>query len=213
MTQKIVLFQGDSITDCGRSRETEDPNVGLGSGYPSLVAGRLLADYITSDIRVFNRGISGNRVVDLYARWKRDALNLNPDVLSILIGVNDTWHEFNFGTPNGVEPPRYAQFYRMLVDWTLEKLPNIKLVLCEPFVLETGAVKPNWLPEMRERQKIVRNLASEYNLVFIPLQERLNEAASKAGAPDRILRDGVHPTLLGHQVIADAWIEFVGKLI
>lgn len=152
-----------------------------------------------------NRGISGNRVVDLYARWKIDALNLNPDVLSILIGVNDTWHEFMYR--NGVEVPRYAGFYRKLIDWTREKLPDCKLVLCEPFVLETGVVTPEWVQEMDQRRAAVKSLADEYGAVFVPFQSVLSAAAEKAGDPAKILGDGVHPTPRGHQLMADAWLK------
>ncbi|HJH06028.1 MAG TPA: SGNH/GDSL hydrolase family protein [Victivallis vadensis] len=211
MAEKIIVFQGDSVTDCGRSRETDQPNCGLGGGYPGLIAARLLADHLDKELNVYNRGISGNRVVDLYARWKCDTLNLNPAVLSILIGVNDSWHEYS--NRNGVEVPRYAQFYRMLLDWTLEKLPETKLVLCEPFVLEFGFITPEWVAEMKERQEVVRGLAAEYSAVFVPLQQMLIEAAKKAGAPEKILGDGVHPTLLGHQLIADAWLKAAGNLI
>ena len=106
---KLILFQGDSVTDCGRT-SSGDPDGNLGVGYPYFITARLWADRLGEEIETVNRGISGNRVVDLYARWKIDALNLNPDVLSILIGVNDTWHEFMYR--NGVEVPRYVGFYR-----------------------------------------------------------------------------------------------------
>ena len=142
-----ILFQGDSITDAGRSREPDlPPNTGLGSGYPLFVAGALLNELPGRGLRFLNRGVSGNRVVDLYARWKIDALNLEPDIISILIGVNDTWHEF--GSRNGVEVPRYETVYRLLLSWTREVLPAVKLVLCEPFVLPTGVVREAWLPEI-----------------------------------------------------------------
>ena len=136
---KLILFQGDSVTDCGRT-SSGDPDGNLGVGYPYFITARLWADRLGEEIETVNRGISGNRVVDLYARWKIDALNLNPDVLSILIGVNDTWHEFMYR--NGVEVPRYAGFYRKLIDWTREKLPDCKLVLCEPFVRIRRRVRP-----------------------------------------------------------------------
>ena len=114
MKNQVILFQGDSITDCGRSREANVPNTGLGGGYPFMAAAHLLCAKAEDGLKFFNRGISGNRIVDLYARWKIDGLNLNPDVISILIGVNDTWHAF--GSNNGVEVPRFEQFYRMLLD-------------------------------------------------------------------------------------------------
>lgn len=173
---KLILFQGDSVTDCGRT-SSGDPDGNLGVGYPYFITARLWADRLGEEIETVNRGISGNRVVDLYARWKIDALNLNPDVLSILIGVNDTWHEFMYR--NGVEVPRYAGFYRKLIDWTREKLPDCKLVLCEPFVLETGVVTPEWVQEMDQRRAAVKSLADEYGAVFVPFQSVLSAAAER----------------------------------
>ena len=206
-----VLFQGDSITDAGRSRETTlPPNAGLGVGYPLFIAGRALNVLADRDLSFYNRGISGNRVVDLYARWKVDALNLSPDVISILIGVNDTWHEF--GSNNGVEVDRYEKIYRMLLAWTRERLPQVKIVLCEPFVLPIGAVGEAWLPEIAARQQVVKGLVEEFKTVFVPLQQMFDEALERAPAA-HWLADGVHPTPAGHVLIADAWLATAGELI
>jgi len=206
-----ILFQGDSITDCGRGREIVDPNLQLGSGYANIAASQLLAKYPEKGLEFLNRGISGNRVVDLYARWKIDALNLKPDLISILIGVNDTWHEY--GSQNGVEPDRYGEIYRMLLEWTKRELPNVKLVLMEPFCLVVGdTVKEHWLEEMAERAKIVKSLADEFGAVFVPLQDKLNTATAKAPA-SYWLRDGVHPAPAGCSLIADAWMNAVLTLI
>lgn len=210
---KRILFQGDSITDAGRNREAApESNVGYGAGYPSLVAARILGDHLGEEYNIINRGISGNRVVDLYARWKVDCLNLKPDVLSILIGVNDTWHE-KVERKNGVEVERYKMIYDMLLDWTVKTLPDIKLVLMEPFVLEIGAVSADWLPEIAARGVVVKELAEKYNAIFIPCQQIISDAAAKAGKDDLILRDGVHPSVMGHQVLADAWLKYAGSLI
>jgi len=207
---KRILFQGDSITDCGRTGSA-NPAESLGMGYPFFIAARLRADRLGEEIDVVNRGISGHRVVDLYARWKVDALNLRPDVLSILIGVNDTWHEF--ASQNGVEVPRYAEFYRKLIDWTKEALPGCRLVLCEPFVLETGVVTPEWVTEINQRRAVVKTLAGEYGTVFVPFQRVLSEAAEKAGNPAKLLGDGVHPTPCGHQLMADAWLKAAAAVL
>ena len=210
---KRILFQGDSITDAGRNREAlPESNTGYGAGYPALVAARIFGDHLGNGYNIINRGISGNRVVDLYARWKKDCLNLNPDVLSILICVNDTWHEKS-ESRNGVEVERYKLIYDMLLEWTVKTLPEIKLVLMEPFVLETGAVSADWLPEIAERGAVVKELAEKYNAIFIPCQQIISDAAAKAGADDLILRDGVHPSVMGHQVLADAWLKYAGSLI
>ena len=205
---KKILFQGDSITDARRDRECANGyGPDMGSGYAALVAGKLLAANLDREFSCINRGISGNRVVDLYARWKIDALNLKPDLISILIGVNDTWHEF--ANENGVELDRYEKIYRMLLEWTRSELPEVKLVLCEPFSLLSEIVTPEWLAEVRCRGRIVEKLAAEFGAVFVPLQSVLEDAAVRAGDNLEILRDGVHPTLAGAQIIADQWLKNV----
>ncbi len=208
MSKISILFQGDSITDCGRSREYANlrPGAGLGSGYPTLIAARLFCDHPEIEWNIMNRAISGNRVVDLYARWKIDALNLKPDVLSIMIGVNDTWHEK--ATGNGVEVPRYARIYRELLEWTKSTLPAIRFVLLEPYVLDFGAVGPDWIDEINARRQVVRELAKDFGAVLIPTQEILDEAAART-TKEYWLADGVHPLLAGHQLIADAWLKAV----
>ena len=203
---KVIVFQGDSITDAGANKDYANlkANEGMGIGYPFLTMAALRLAEPEKDWQMYNRGISGHRVVDLYARWKRDALNLKPDILSILIGVNDTWHESAF--QNGVEVPRYAKFYRMLLEWTREVCPDTKLVLLEPFVLPFGAVLPSWLPEMDERRAVVKELAKEFNTIFIPLQSILNDALKRA-PQEYWLKDGVHPTTAGHALFSQVWIE------
>lgn len=210
MKNQVILFQGDSITDCGRSREANVPNAGLGGGYPFMTAAHLLCAKAEDGLKFFNRGISGNRIVDLYARWKVDGLNLNPDVISILIGVNDTWHAF--GSNNGVEVPRYEQFYRMLLEWTVQTRPEATLVLCEPFVYVCGAVSPEWVPEINQRREVVRKMAKEFDAIFIPYQE-IFDAALKRAPAEYWLGDGVHPTLAGHQLMAEAWLKATAGII
>ena len=211
MSIKTVLFQGDSITDAARSRDAQlPPNVSLGMGYPLLIAARALSRLPEKQLKFINRGISGNRVVDLYARWKSDALNLKPDLISILIGVNDTWHEF--GSANGVELDRFEQVYRMLLTWTSKVLPNSRLVLCEPFVLQVGVVLPEWVPDINARRMAVKALAKEFNAVFVPFQETFDAAVKRAPAA-YWLADGVHPTPAGHAIMADAWLEAAGNLL
>lgn len=208
-----VVFQGDSITDTSRYRDCQDsPNVPqqLGCGYAALVAAGMLGDFPKKDYRFFNRGISGNRVVDLYARWKTDCLNLNPDLLSILIGVNDTWHERNYA--NGVEPERYEQVYRMLLDWTISVRPKLKLLLLEPFVFPIGSAATDWVPEIRERASIVKKLAGEFGARFVPLQGAFDVAAKKT-TQAYWLPDGVHPSPAGHHLIARAWRDAASELL
>lgn len=207
---RVFLFQGDSITDFGRDRSAEAiPNHvnALGPGYAGKIASELLSDYPSRKLSIFNRGISGNRVVDLYARWKCDAVNLKPDCLSILIGVNDTWHEF--GSQNGVELDRYEQVYRMLLQYTLARLPKVQLVLCEPFVLPTGVVTPDWEVEIGARREIVARLAKEFGAIHVPFQKMFNEALKEA-SPDYWAEDGVHPSPAGHARMTKFWRACVG---
>ena len=203
----LILFQGDSITDCGRRTgggcgyETE----GVGPGYPGLIKSRVLCDNPgRDDIAFENRAISGNRIVDLYARWKIDALNLKPDILSILVGVNDSGHA-EYG--NDVEVPRAERIYRELLSWTKEVLPDVRLVLMEPFSFPFG----NWARyagEVAQRAAYTRRLATEFGAVFIPLQSAFDEACRKS-KPQHWSADGIHLTPAGHQLVADAWLSAV----
>lgn len=202
----VLLFQGDSITDAGREREEGGSGDPLGSGYPSFLAHRLAAK---PSYRVLNRGISGNRVVDLYARWKPDALHLKPDLISILVGVNDTWHEKNNG--NGVEVDRYAQIYRLLLEWTRRVLPDVRLVLCEPFVLPCGVIEPDWRTEIDERRAVVAELARDFDARLVPFQREFDEALAEHSA-DYWAKDGVHPTPAGHELMASCWLRHVPEI-
>ncbi|MGN1078024.1 MAG: SGNH/GDSL hydrolase family protein [Candidatus Gallimonas sp.] len=207
---KIVFF-GDSITDMGRDRNSDFGAFSYGHGYPNVATAELTKNN-PAGYEIYNRGISGDRVVDLYARVKRDVWNLQPDVVSILIGINDIWHELVTG--NGVDLVRYEKVYRMLIEETKERLPGVKIVLCEPFVLEGEATReryPDFL-QIKEYAKTVKTLAEEYGLYFLPLQEKLDEAARKYGA-EKYLYDGVHPTVSGAGLIAEAWVKLFREKI
>ena len=200
---KTILFQGDSITDVRRNRED---TTNLGQGYANYVAGRLGLQQ-PGDYQFLNRGISGDRVVDLYARMKSDILNLKPDYLSILIGVNDVWHEKSF--QNGVSAPKFKKVYGLLLEEVKEALPDVKLLLMEPFVLPGTATEDafEWFrEEVALRAAAVKELAAEYACPFIALQEDLNRLTQLAPA-EYWLRDGVHPTSFFHQFMADKWLE------
>ena len=204
-----ILFQGDSITDTGRARDQQgnaNAAAALGLGYAHFIGAALLADYPGAKLRVFNRGISGNRIVDIFARWREDAINLQPALISILIGVNDTWHGFMYN--GGVAVPKFERMYRMLLSETHEALPQTKLVLCEPFVLPCGVVKPEWVAEMKQRQKVVAKLAKEYKAVFVGFQGMFDRAMKEAPA-EYWAADGVHPTPAGHMRMARTWLEKV----
>lgn len=202
-----ILFQGDSITDGGRGR-SEDLNHILGHGYAYLIAARLCAERPDLNLKFHNRGCSGNRIVDLYARWKEDAINLSPDVISILIGVNDVWG----GVSRGVPAARYEKVYRLILEETLEALPNVRFVLCEPFILPVGDIKEQWnefKPEVDKRRAVVESLAREFNAVHVRIQEAF-DAACKDTTQEYWLWDGVHPMPAGHELIARAWLSAMG---
>jgi acyl-CoA thioesterase-1 len=202
----VFLFQGDSITDCLRDRTrswSNDP-AALGAGYAGRIAGDLLAGHAGAGWQFYNRGISGDRTVDLLGRWRRDALALQPDVVSILVGVNDTWHEHLTG--NGISVPRYAELYRMLLTDTRQARPRVRLVLGEPFALPGGEFKEDWFDELRARGKVVRQLAQEFGAAFVPYQGMFEAARQRYSAAE-LAADGVHPSPLGHQLMAQAWRE------
>lgn len=207
-----IIFFGDSITDMGRNRdENADKIWKYGSGYPIFVASSLYREN-PQKYEVLNRGIAGNRSVDLYARIKGDVWNLHPDILSILIGVNDVWHEIDWG--NGVEIDRFEKIYDMMLKDTIKRLPNVKIVLMEPFILkgEDTAEKFNEFQYVYAYAKVVKKLAAQYDLFFLPLQDKFDVAASKFGA-EHYLYDGVHPDVAGATLIADAWVELFREKI
>lgn len=207
-----ILFFGDSITDMNRNRLQPDGGIyTYGSGYVFCATSDLLKENPLK-YEIINRGIGGNRVVDLYARIKSDVWNHNPDVLSILIGVNDVWHEIDCG--NGVELDRYEKVYRMLIEDTLKVLPNVKIMLMEPFVLHGTATDEKFdkFAAVFDYAKVVKKLAEEYNLTFVPLQKTLDKAAEEYGA-ERYLFDGVHPDMAGARLIADEWLKAFNEKI
>ncbi|MBE5733897.1 MAG: lysophospholipase [Clostridiales bacterium] len=206
---KIVFF-GDSITDASRNRTTETDYSRFGYGYVMQTVGRLYEKSL-ADYEVYNRGISGNRIVDLYARIKSDLWNLEPDLISILIGVNDVWHEINY--QNGVELDRFEKVYRTIIEETKQKLPNVKFILCEPFVLKGEATELNYerFLQVKDYAKVVKKLANEYGLYFLPLQEELDKVAQEVGE-SLVLKDGVHPTVQGAVVIAKQWMKLFNQI-
>ncbi|MEI8114671.1 MAG: SGNH/GDSL hydrolase family protein [Bacteroidia bacterium] len=209
----VILFQGDSITDGNRGR-TADPNHILGHGYQFSIGSRLGADYPEKKYVFYNRGISGNKVIDLAARWQADTLDLKPDVLSILVGVNDSSSVIYKWEPV-ISVEKYEETYQSLIEQTLAKFPDIVFVLCEPFILPVGKVKENWETyhaDMFQRQAIIRKLAAKYNAVFVGFQDVFDKACDKAAA-DYWIWDGVHPTVAGHELMAREWIRQVEKRI
>ena len=200
---KILLY-GDSITDASRIREEEYCPGAHGYGYARMITNELMGTD-PYKYQVLNRGISGNRITDLYARVKGDVWNHQPDVLSILVGVNDVWHEISHG--DGTELDRFEKIYRALIEETKERLPNIKILLMEPFVTEGTATTPQMdrFSAVKEYAKVVKKLADEYGLFFLPLQEKMEACHEKF--PEYCTSDGVHPHVAGAKVIADEWLK------
>ncbi|MBI1258268.1 MAG: GDSL family lipase [Chloroflexi bacterium] len=198
----VVLFQGDSITDAGRFDSAD----GMGFGYANLAAAWFSALYPEKGVRFINRGISGNRVVDLARRWQPDCLDLKPDWVSILIGINDTWRRYDSNDPTTTE--KYETGYRALLRQTTEQLPGVRLILCEPFVLPVPADRAAWREDLDPKIAAARRLAREFNALYVPLDGLFAQAATQA-EPAFWAEDGVHPTLSGHALMAQAWLRAV----
>ena len=203
----VVLFQGDSITDAGREKEKELPNSAssFGNGYALLAAANLLNSMPEKKLTIYNRGISGNKVYQLADRWDKDCLGLKPDVLSILIGVNDYWHTRSGNYDGTVEI--YENDYVELLERTKNALPDVKLVLCEPFyVLETSAVDETWVEPMKQYQAAAKRVSDKFKTIWVPYQQIFDEAVKYAPGT-YWTPDGVHPSMAGAQLMAEAWLK------
>ncbi|BCX46830.1 lipase [Haloferula helveola] len=203
----VILFQGDSITDAGRDRKVLEANESkaLGKGYPALAAGALLGSYPESELKIYNRGISGNKVPDLAERWQADAIDLKPDVLSILVGVNDLWHTLAFGRKYKGTVKDYEELYRALLERTRKELPGTRIVICEPFTTRTS----DDFKVLAEYRAVARKLADEMKLTFVPFQSAFDSVLQAAPA-EFWLWDGVHPTPAGHELMLQTWRKAVG---
>ena len=207
---KNVIYLGDSITDCGRDIKNGSA-VSIGQGYALLTSAEL--SYSNPGKYSFiNTGVSGSRIVDVYSRIKADCWNHKPDIISILIGINDVWHEI--ASENGVDAKRFEKVYSMLIEDTLERFPKSKFMLLEPFVLKGSATADNWdyfYENTRERAEITARTAAKYNQTFVPLQDKFS-AAEKLYPQPHWIADGVHPSPAGHKLIAKEWIAAFEKL-
>jgi len=200
----VVLFQGDSITDMGRDRSRKEPNdnSGLGPGYTFVAASELLLKKPDKKLKIYNRGISGNVVPQLIERWKEDCIDLKPDVLSILIGVNDYWHTLN-GSYDGTAET-YKKSYEQLLTQTKEELPHVKLIIGEPYAVNgVSVVDDSWFPAFDAYREAARSLAKQFDAVFIPYQDIYQKAAKKTG-PAYWTGDGVHPNTAGDALMGEA---------
>ena len=207
-----ILFQGDSITNCFRRPEEINNAYQLGSGYPLLVASRELASRPSARLTFLNRGVSGDSLASMAARWEEDAIALKPDVVSILIGVGTTLQRFQFGEPTDdldASVAEFAQVYRDVLSKTLKLLPNVRFVICEPFLLVTGTVLAAMRKDIERRAAMLQRIANDTDAIFVPLQQQFDEAALTTG-PEYWAYDGVHPTAAGHWLIAEAWLKATG---
>ncbi len=202
--QKTILFQGDSITDCNRER---GDHLSLGKGYPKRIAEAYETLYPDSGTVFLNRGISGNRAKDLLSRYDADFLALRPDVISILIGINDVWRRYDRDDPTSAEA--FERDYRQLLTQIKRDLPETKIVIMEPFVLYALADRRAWREDLDPKIQCVRNLAEEFADVYIPLDGLLAKDVITGIPTGDIAADGVHPTAYGHGLIARYWLEYV----
>ncbi|MGI6537074.1 MAG: SGNH/GDSL hydrolase family protein [Caldicoprobacterales bacterium] len=203
----LVLFQGDSITDCGRNRENHNS---LGSGYAMMSAALFQSQNPELDVKFLNRGISGNRAINLLDRWKEDCLDLKPDLVSILIGINETGH--GIVNKNITTPEAYAVHYRKLLTQIRENL-DTKIIIMEPFLLHVNEEKRTiWRDDLNPRIRIVRELAREFKAYYIPL-DGIFAAASTLRPPEFWAADGVHPTPAGHALISRHWLGVAEPII
>lgn len=209
----LVLFQGDSITDGNRGRSS-DPNHIMGHGYAFCLAARLGADFPLKRYQFVNKGTSGDKIIDLERRWETDVLHLHPDVLSVLIGVNDAASVVADWKPV-VNPDRFKEVYHKLLEQSLAVNENLKLVLCEPFILQGDRTRDKWqvyVEDIQQRQEIVRALALEFDAIYVPFQTVFNKACQLT--PDNYwIWDGVHPTVAGHELMAREWLKQVSERI
>lgn len=206
---KTILFQGDSITDALRLRENDNYR---GCGYATLVSAELMRRY-PGNIKCVNRGVSGDRIVDILARLKRDILDIKPDVISLLIGVNDVWHELEDGS--GVPAALFEKVLDLVVSEIRRELPQTKLMLMEPFVLQgyntcdSEQYPHKWdyfSTEVPKRAEAMRRVAAKHGLPCLSFQQEFDALGTQYGN-DWVLEDGVHPTVVGHSVIAQKWLD------
>jgi acyl-CoA thioesterase-1 len=202
---ELVLFQGDSITDAGRSHDNNDD---LGLGYANIIAAWFSALYPEKKVSFINRGIGGNTAEHLQASWKTDCLELKPSWVSILIGINDCWRRYDSNNPTSAD--KFENIYRDILTQIKENL-NAKIILCEPFVLPYPEERKKWREDLDPKIQVVRNLAMEFNALFVPCDGLFAQGCTKRD-PAFWSNDGVHPSQAGHALIAQMWLKTMGVL-
>lgn len=202
-TNDLILFQGDSITDAGRNKE--DPTH-LGSGYVRIIASILGARLPERALRFLNRGISGNRTKDLVERWHNDCLAIRPDVLSIMIGINNVWRRYDQNDPTDVSV--FEEEYRAILVQAQEAGIQ-KIILLEPFIVPVSEDWEARRDDLDPKIQVIRRLAREFQARLIAL-DSIFAAACTLAPSEYWAPDGVHPTAAGHGLIADAWLNATG---
>ncbi len=208
-----ILFQGDSITDAGRNRSLYYANQagGMGQGYVFLTVAKLLSQHPDATLKCYNRGISGNKVYQLANRWEDDCLQLKPDILSILIGVNDYWHYLNGKYQGTVKT--YEEDFDQLLNRTRESLPNVKLIIGEPFGVKGGtAISKSWYPAFNDYRYAAEQVARKHQAAFIRYQDLYDDALKHATAK-YWCPDGVHPSMPGSQIMANALGQVINNYL
>lgn len=205
---KVLLMIGDSITDCGRARPVGE-NEGLGAGYVNFVNAILTAKFPQDKIKVLNTGVSGDTTRNLKTRWQTDVLDLSPDYLSIMIGVNDVWRMFD--SPNNPELAvgidEYEASFRELIAQTKDKVK--KIILLTPFLAETDKDEP-MMKILTQYIKIVKTIAAENYLLLVDLQSEFDKYISEGIEPKTLAGDRVHPSQIGSMIIAKAFLKVCG---
>lgn len=205
------LFQGDSITDGNRGR-SDDPNHILGHGYCFAVSSRIGADFPQHGFQFINRGISGNTISDIEKRWQPDALDLKPDVLSLLAGINDV-NALIEKREGAVDVKMFETVYRRILNSSKDKNPDVLIVLGLPFFFASGWRKDQyekWHPLTLERADVIRRIAIDFNAVVVDYPSVFEDARKRAPI-DYWIWDGVHPTAFGHELMAREWIRQVSS--
>lgn len=200
----VIVFQGDSVTDSGRTYDRAENDMGV--GYPQKVKEFVQTFFADKNITVLNRGISGNRAIDLRNRWDEDCIDLKPDYVSILIGINDTWRRYDANNPTTAQA--YEDNYRNILERTKKANPDCQVIMLEPFIIPSDETKLVWYEDLYEKQLAARKLSREFNTIYIPLDGFFASSSIKT-APAVWSEDGVHPTDAGHSLIARLWIDIV----
>ena len=203
---QTVLFQGDSITDCGRDREDI---TSLSEGYPGIVAQMYHLLFPENEVTFINRGISGNRAIDLLDRYDEDFKAIHPDFISILIGINDTWRRYDSNDPTSAE--KFERNYRKLLEKIKSDMPHCKIMIIEPFLLYSQPGLERWREDLDPKIQVVRKLAKEYADYYLPLDGIFAKEEVTRYSCKEMTEDGVHPTPLGHAIIAEEYLKVLNQ--